>query len=284
VLIAIAGVRAAGGGAWQTARDPMLSLLQELPGSLAMSWPGDRAYQLLLALAALWMGLVLSARTDAADSDARAHGWAYRWELVVAVIALCGFLLPAKIEQPFAAVRVGARLFPLAALCGVLLPHGAIAGRKRLVLIPIVALAFAYPILLGGSWHELDQRTIGATRLLPMLRRGTSTLTLVFGDGKDSAADSAPLLQMHAYPQLQAGGFDPYGPTDGIARLRDGAALPAPPLAHAAELELGMVSAYDYVLTYHEPLERSIFGPNAVADFPMLGADSLWRLYEVHHQ
>ncbi len=266
-------------------RESTLVTLQQLPGSLLTTWPGDRAYQIMLLLGALWLALLLTSRTDPDDSAARAHGYVYRLELIAVLAALLPFCLPTHLYQPVDLWMVGGRFFSVAALLGALLVHGPIVGRRKLLLVPVAILAFVYPLLLGQQWSEFDRRAGSARRLLPRIRRGSSTLTLVYGDGRDPsvAEQQLPYVMFHAYPQLQAGGYDPWSLGTGFPMVKKpDAALPAPPWRHPEQFDKAtMADAYDYILTYKEINDYSIFGPNDSVAYPLLGTDGDWRLYEV---
>jgi hypothetical protein len=295
VAVAIWTFRVAGHGhpalpasfAWDPQYQPLLQTMGQAPSALLCAWQDDRAYRLLLGLCAVWMILLLGARTDTHDSEARRHGFVYRLELVFALTALLVCLLPARLAKPVDVPMLGGRFVSVSLLLLFLLPHGAIVGRRKLWLVPVVALAIYYPIRLGQKWKEFDFRAASLRRLMTEVPRGSSTLTLALGDGDDPAVmkQASPLAAFHAYPQLLTGGFDPWALSTGSPMVRkESAALPAPewrnPRSFVADEH---ALSYDYVLVANELEDYALFGPNDAVRFPLVRRDGMWRLYRVRH-
>lgn len=267
--------------------DTALINLQQLPTSIVTATGSDMAYRIMLAMCALWLVVLATARTDGRDSEAGAHGFAYRLEIIAGLAALMPFVLPVHMFKPVDLWMIGGRFVSVAALFAVLLPHGPIAGRRKLILVPAIALALYYPHALGRAWHRFDQRASSVRRLMANVPRGASTLTLVVGDGTDPDVEkqTVPYLQFHAYAQLLGGGFDPWSLSTGFPMVTRGeTALPAPVWKHPETFHLEVQGVhYDYLLTKNEAWDYSMFGPNDAGLAPLLQVDGEWRLYRIKH-
>ncbi|HZS35976.1 MAG TPA: hypothetical protein VFF06_04080 [Polyangia bacterium] len=295
LLIALYGFHAASGATavrggplkFDARFDTALVNLQQLPTSILTATGGDMAYRIMLGLCALWLILLLTARTDGRDSAAGEHGFAYRLELIAGLAAIMPFILPVHMFKPVDLWMIGGRFVSVAALFAVLLPHGALEGRRKLLLVPAIALALYYPQQLGKAWHRFDQRASSVRRLLATVPRGSSTLTLIIGDGTDPDVEkqTVPYLQFHAYAHLYAGGFDPWSLSTGFPMIaRPDAALPAPVWKHPETFHLEVQGVhYDYLLTKGETWDYSMFGPNDAGLAPLIDQDGDWRLYRIRH-
>jgi hypothetical protein len=265
-------------------REPLLASLHLLPVRLIAGWHGYLAPAMLLALGLIWLLLLLTARTDAGDRRAGEHGFAYRLELMVLAAMAAYLFLPqlGRGEQP----SFGTRFLPLAALFGALLPHGALAGLRRLLMIPVCLIAIAYPILLADRWWQFDRDAARFRHLMKRVERGATTLTLIEPDFNEPTTDPlSPWYHFHARAQMMAGGFDPWLPADLPVTLKPGTARPAPELLQPIPFSLLNYGAhYDYVVTKGEPGVHAFFGPNDGPELPLLGSDGDWRLYQVKHQ
>jgi hypothetical protein len=284
------GTTAVAGGAlrFDAHFDTVLSNLQTLPSSILATWSGDRAFQIMLLLAALWMMLLLSARADERDSAAAGRfGFAYRLEIIFALAALMPFVLPGHMFKPVDLWMIAGRFVSVAALWAILLPHGPIAGRRAWLVAAVAALAVYYPLKLAGAWKRFDGRAQQMARMMSHVPRGSSTLMLVVGDAADPDIDkqAQPYTQFHAYPQLLAGGFDPWFLSTGFPIVaKPDAALPAPIWKHPETFRLDVHGVrYDYVLTKSEVSDYSLLGPNEANTAPIVDAIGEWRLYRIKH-
>jgi hypothetical protein len=275
----------AGPLAYDAKPEELINSLQQVPMRLIAGWPGNTAYWLVIGLALVWLAVLLTARTDATDSDARRSGWPYRLELV-ALLAAAGYLfLPMHMFKPVDLWMIGGRFITIAALYGALLPHGPISGRRRLLLVPVFLIAAFYPLALTKKWVQFDRRAASFRRLMRRVERGSSTLVMVMGDGSDASADpqAVPYLQFHAYAQYLAGGFDPWALDTGFPYVRKpGTGLPAPRWKHPETFSFDEHGAhYDYIITKSEWTEHAIFGPDDTFRAPLIAQDGDWRLYSV---
>lgn len=267
--------------------DNALTNLQQMPTSILTATGGDMSYRIMLALCLLWLAVLLTARTDERDSAAREHGFPYRLEVIAALAAVMPFILPVHLFKPVDLWMIGGRFFSVAALFGVLLPHGPLAGRRKLLLVPVIALALYYPYQLGKAWHRFDVRASSVRRLMANVARGSSTLTLVIGDGTDPDVDkqTVPYLQFHAYASLFGGGYDPWSLSTGFPMVpRPEAVKPAPVWKHPETFRFDVQGLhYDYILTRNETWDYSLFGPNDAGLAPLIQQDGDWRLYQIRH-
>jgi hypothetical protein len=296
LLLALWGFRAAADGstavqpgalAYDAHYEELLGLLEEIPARLIVGSARSFPYVLLIGLVLAWVALLLTARTDAGDSAARARGFPYRLELLLALAALAYLALPIHLFKPVDLWMIGGRFLTVAALFGAILPHGEITGRRRWIFVPVVLIAIVYPISLAhGSWR-FDRGAAGFRRLVRRIPRGSSTLTVVLGSGDDPDADpnAMPYTQFHAYTQMLVGGFDPWALDTGFpfTRKRE-ASLPAPRWKHMETFNFDQQgSFYDYILTRDEWSDHGVFGPDDAGRAPLVGSDGPWRLYRVVH-
>lgn len=254
------------GERWQDA-------LASIPRRLLQGWPGagDELAVAVLLVAALV--LLVSARRRGGP----ARGLADRLPAIWAGFALAGYLvIPFYLFAPIHWWNAGARLIVPAALYSILLVRGPIEGRTRLALVPVLAVCVLYPIELGRRFAAFDGRLAGLVRLLERVPRGSSTLTLCFGDPRDPALDpqSTPWRAVHSYPQLLAGGFDPYQYRNGFPfRPIPERILPAPSWPEPFEITKETINAYDFVLTRGERADGERVPARLIA------RDGAFRLY-----
>jgi hypothetical protein len=275
----------AGPFAYDAKNEELIGSLQQIPLRVVAGWPSNTAYWVVIALALTWLAILLTARTDATDVEARRNGFPYRLELV-ALLAAAGYLfLPMHLFKPVDLWMIGGRFITLVALFGALLPHGPILGKRRLLLIPVLLLSVYYPIALSRKWVQFDRRAASFRRLMRRVERGSSVLTLIMGDGSDPAIDpqAVPYLQFHAYAQYLAGGFDPWALDTGFPYTRKpNTGLPAPRWKHPETFTFDQHGThYDYILTKGEWTEHAIFGPDDTGRAPLVAQDGDWRLYAV---
>lgn len=264
--------------------EPPLEAMRAIPMRLIAGWVSDDgAYKLLVTLAVVWLAILLTARTDSRDTPVRRHGFPLRLELILLVPLAGYFLLPNHLYKPFDLWMVSGRLMAVVALLGVLLPRGGLAGRRKLLLLPLVAVCIYYPLALARHWQRFNRRAQPFVEIIRKVPRGSSTITLMIGDNSDPDADgqSVPFIEFHAYSQLLAGGFDPWAEESGFPMaIKPGAQLPAPLWSNPAAFNIiahGL--GYDYVLTRGEPFDYSVIALRHRA--PLIATVGDWRLYRV---
>jgi hypothetical protein len=271
VLLALV-IRAPGAGGFSGHYPPLIQRLSEGPSRVLVSWAGDGSFYVLLALAALWLGLVLTAEISDGDEAAQ-HGWRYRLEVVFFLAVLCAFVLPEDLHAPFEWLQIASRFVALACVFGALLPHGPVEGHRRLIVCGALALAIFVPIRLAIAWHGFDKRAASLRRIASEIPRGSSTLVLRAGNVPDPALDQRPerdpLREAHAWVQLWRGGFDRFAARAGFPTTADG--LIAQPPTPQRALDTDNV---DFILTRRE------IAPQQLGAGPFLiRTDGEWRLY-----
>jgi hypothetical protein len=297
LILAIYGFRAAANGttavqpgpfAYDAKKEELLSLLQGVPMRLVAGWPANGAYWVVVVLTLAWFAILVTARTDAQDTEARKSGFAYRLELVVMLAGACYLFLPWHLFKPVDLWMIGGRFVTIVALYGALVPHGPLVGRRRLLLIPVILASIYYPLALSKKWVEFDRRAASFRRLMRHVDRGSSTLTLVLGDGTDISVDAnaVPYLQFHAYAQYLGGGYDPWALDTGFPHTRKpDTGLPAPRWKHYETFTFDQHGLYyDYIITKGEWTDHAIFGPDDAGRAPLVATDGDWRLYSVRRQ
>jgi hypothetical protein len=231
--------------------------------------------------------LLITARTDERDTAARAHGFPYRLEIITGLAALMPFVLPVHMFKPVDLWMIGGRFVSVTALFAILMPHGPLSGRRKLLLVPAIALAVYYPLKLAKAWHKFDARAGQMRRLMAEVPRGSSTLVMIIGDATDPDIEkqTVPYLQFHAYAHYLAGGFDPWSLSTGFPIVqRQEAVKPAPVWKHPETFNLEVHGiAYDYILTKNETWDYSLFGPNDAGLAPLQDQEGDWRLYRIKH-
>jgi hypothetical protein len=271
--------------AYDAKGEEIIGRLQQIPMRVITGWPDNRPYWILIALGLIWLAFLLTARTDANDTEARRSGFAYRLELVTLVAVAAYLFLPMHLLKPVDLWMIGGRFLTLVALFGAILPHGGVVGRRRLLFLPLIFVAAYYPLALAGKWRQFDRRAAGFRRIMRHVDRGSSTLVLVMGDGTDPSAafDAVPYLQFHAYAQYLAGGYDPWALNTGFPYYqKPGAGLPAPRWKHPESFSFDQQGThYDFILTKGEWTDHAIFGPDDSGRAPLIATDGDWRLYAV---
>lgn len=296
LLFGIYGFRAARGVTavqagtlgYEAKGEELLGALQQVPLRLLAGWPTNAPYWIVIGLSLCWLALLLTARTDERDTEARKSGFPHRLELVALLAAAAYLFLPMHLFKPVDLWMIGGRFLTLVALYGALLPHGGVVGRRRLLILPVILISVYYPLALSKKWLEFDRRAASFRRLMRRVQRGSSTLTLVMGDATDASVDpnAVPYIQFHAYAQYLGGGFDPWALNTGFPYIqKPNAVLPAPRWKHPESFSFDQQgSQYDYILTKGEWTDHALFGPDDSGRAPLLAADGEWRLYEVRRQ
>jgi hypothetical protein len=265
---------------------PMASIEQAIHRVLA-TWPGTKPLYLMLGFAFVWLLLMATPRADRPSEQTR--GFPYRIEFLCALAALAVLALPAHLLKPVDLWMIGGRFVSVAALFLVLLPRGPIVGRgsgaRSLLLIVAVGLNVVYVNDLARQWRRFDHKVASVRRLMELVPRGSSTLTLTLNDLSDSSVDpqAVPFVQFHAYPQFFAGGFDPWALNTGFPMVaRPEAKLPSPRWKQPRQFRFEQHGIYyDYILTHSESFDHQLFGPDDAGRAPLLKQDGDWRLYQV---
>jgi hypothetical protein len=264
--------------------EQMKNLLGDIPDRLVTQWQtNDQGYWFVAIMGALWLMIALSA-TPEPDEKPR-PGYRYRLELLFLLAALAIFKLPIYQKKPVDLWMVGGRFVAVSAMLGALLPRGPLTGKRRWLMLPVLALCVWYPLQLTYHWRRFDKRASGMRRLMTMVPRGSSTLTLVVGDYGDVDADpqAVPYIQFHSYAQLYGGGYNPWALSTGFPMVpKKDKKLPAPTWKQPHSFRMDDHGVYyDYVLTYSEPVDYALFNSSDQFRAPLVGKDGGWRLYQM---
>jgi hypothetical protein len=278
LALALIGARSLPAGGAPPENAATLQRLEDVPSSLVMTF-GERAHEVLLLSLGIWLILLLTARTDEHDTQARG----YRLEVIALLALILALALPPDLHHPFEIPGVAVRFWPVCALLLALVPHGPVEGRRRLWLLPVAIIGVLYPVAIGRAALPLERPVVGARRLSTHLEHGKSTLTVLPETEKLAKTDNpqpfGPRIrfrdQAHAFPVLAAGGYDPDLPI--AFPLRRTSVIPTPAVRSALDPD---TLGYDYLLTLDERFPYEHLGPNAAAIFPLAGTDGNWRLYE----
>jgi hypothetical protein len=292
LLLGIYGFRSSSDGStavktgppqWEAKYQKVSEAMSSVPTRLINAWwTNERAYYVLLLLGTVWLLLALSGREAQGE---RRRGFPYRLELLVLLSALAVFLLPMYLKKPVDLWMVGGRFVAVTAILGAILPRGPLTGRRGLLLLPVVAISIWYPLTLAKHWRRYDRRAASFRRIMRLVPRGSSTLTLIEGDTSDPDADpqAEPWLMYASYAQYYAGGFNPWTLSTGFPMVKKrGAELPSPAWKAPRTFRMDAHGIYyDYILTYGELIDYMMFGPNDSGRAPIIGHDGAWRLYRV---
>ncbi len=293
VALAIYGFAAAQTGSTEVQRGPLhwharyASLggsLREFSHYTLTNWHGGPVRTILIVLACAWFALFVSGLRQRNREEPLL--FRYRLEWVVLVSAGAALLLPVHLYSPIDVWLIGFRFFSLTAMLIALLPYGPMTRVRALCLVPVVAVAVAYPIGLGNHWRRFSDRAESVPRLMRNVPRGSSTLTLLVGDRGDVDADPLAVAynDFASYPQFFSGGFDPYVLQTGfpVVTRRD-RALPAPPWSAHQQFSFDLHGRYyDYLMIHREPAVYSLL-PGREQQAPLIAEDGDWKLYRVIH-
>jgi hypothetical protein len=298
LLIAIIGWKAAASGNFTDIKakgslqfeakwEKMQNLLSDVPNRLVTQWQtDDKGYWFLLFMASLWLIIVLTQRKE--EPAEPRPGFRWRLEVLFFLAVLAVFKLPIYQKKPIDLWMVGGRFVTVVAMWGALLPRGPLmekTGRRRWLLVPLVAACIWYPLMLNKHWMRFDKRASGMRRLMSKVERGSSTLTLVMGDTNDPDADPQAVawLQFHSYAQFYGGGYNPWALQTGFPMVaKKEMRKPAPTWKSPQTFRMDDHGIhYDYVLTLHEPMDHALFGPSDAHRARLVGKDGAWRLYQI---
>ena len=256
------------------------------------TWPGERAIEIILGFAVLWMLMMVSQRSTATDEPAQGTGYRYRLELLLLLACAATLYLPMHLFKPVDLWMIGGRFVAVVALFAVLLPRGPIrfawpmrGGGRALLLVAAVGLHVYYCASLTRQWRAFDRRAAPLRRLCGRIPRGSSTLTLILGELTDPSVEyqAVPYVQFHAYAQFFAGGYEPWALNTGFPMVpKPGKALPSPRWKQPTQFRFDQHGIYyDYILIRGEPFDHQMFGPDDAPRAPLVGHDGEWRLYKV---
>jgi hypothetical protein len=263
--------------------EKMGALLGDIPNRIITEWQtDDTGYWFLLLMAVLWLLVILG--SNASDEEPR-PGFRFRLEVLFLLAALAIFKLPIYQKKPVDLWMVGGRFVSVAAMLGALLPRGAITGRRRWLMLPVVAACIWYPLTLNKHWMRFSRRAAGLQKVMTHVPRGSSTLTLIAGETNDPDADpqAVAFLQFHSYAQLYGGGYNPWALSTGFPMVpKKDKKLPAPTWKQPHSFRMDEHGVfYDYVVTMGEATDHSLISGSDAARAPLIAKEGAWRLYEM---
>jgi len=258
--------------------EPLVDRLTALPSRILAGWATSGWTWVLLGLTAIWLALLISARTDAHDTEAARAGHPLRLELAFLVALVALLVLPEDVTRPVAWTVVASRFALFVALFGALLPHGALVGRRALILmLPVVTLAIGYPIALARAWRPASARIAALRALLRRVPRGESTLVHHGAPPTDAAMPPGlePLRHLHAYALVDVGGDDPEAAEAGFPLHRRADAPPRPPATLTADNLAAVRRAYRWIVA------RGPLGVDGTTAVELVDRAGEWRLYRL---
>lgn len=261
--------------------DAVSDRLAQMPDRLINFLPGRVDELVVIVAGACWLALAVTA-ARIIDDDARAqppHLWGPE---LCFVAALALYLLsPRSMQRPFYWHMINGRFVVAVALFGVLTLRGPIAGRRRLLMAPLVAATVIYMVSLCGAFREFNRHAAGFDEVVAQIPRGKQVLTLVLRPMGDSTVNVSAFNQWPSYVQLRHGGYNFYNFAEGfplVYRVH----LPAPPWSHTDQFDWNADAApYDYFLTFREGWEYSpMKQPLVEGKVSLVAERGAWRLYE----
>lgn len=262
--------------------DPVSSTLAQIPERLINLVPGAADELVLIVLVAAWLALaVTAARAPAVDAPrARGlHGWGVELCLVGALALYLA--TPRSMQQPFYWHMINGRFVVAIALFAALTLRGAIAGWRRLLLLPVVVATAVYMIVLCGAFREFNRHAAGFDEVVAQIPRHKRVLTMILRPMGDPTVNVSAFNQFPAYVQLRRGGYNFYNFAEGFP-LRYRFQLPAPPWSHAEQFSWEThADGWDYFVTFREGWQYSpMREPLADGKVRLVAERGVWRLYE----
>ena len=241
-------------------------------------------------LVGLMLALLLLVVTDHGDAIDTGEPWRQRIRIPLAfcLFIAAAFATPFWIRQPFNWWMVNQRfLFP-AACIALFFPRGPIRGARAGILAVAIIATLWLPPAMAMHYRNFSNRAAPLVDLIQATPLGSNTLVLTLPGHSFEDPDLAPQMtiwrELHNYPLVYRGGYDPYLYDDGfpIKRISE---LPAPKVARAAETIHSpdetkfhpetMLRAWDYIIVTDE--DRESLPPDGMAELRHAGRWTLYR-------
>jgi hypothetical protein len=279
------------GAGRELVRDPLGLSLQQMPERLLNFLPGRADDWMLVALAASWLALAVSAARARGLADATAgegaeaergrglHGWGVE-ACMLGALALY-VIAPRSMRLPFYWHMINGRFVVALAFFALLLVRGPIVGARRLWLVPVVVAHLVYMGALCRAFVAFNRHAWGLDPLVAEIPRGKSVLTLILKPMGDSSVNVSAFNQFPSYVQLRHGGYNHYNFAEGFP-LRYKLMWAAPPWSHADEFRWeSHARPWDYFITFREGWEASPMNePLAKGKVRLVDQKGEWRLYQ----
>jgi hypothetical protein len=261
--------------------DPVVERLAQIPDRLINFLPGRVDELVVIVAVACWLALAITAARSSGDDAATSDAHVWGIELCFVGALALYLLTPRSMQRPFYWHMINGRFVVALALFGALMLRGAIAGRRRLWLVPVVVMTLAYDVSLCRAFREFNQHAAGFDELVAEIPRDKQVLTLILRPMGDPTVNVSAFNQWPSYTQIRHGGYNFYNFAEGfplVYRIK----LPAPAWSHAEGFDWKMHSApYDYVLLVREGWEYSpMKQPLADGKVRLVDERGAWRLYQ----
>ncbi len=224
---------------------------------------------LVVTLALAWLGLLATAR-----EKRRRHDW--RVEALALIALAAYFLAPRAIVKPGYWWGLNVRFAALACLFSGLCIPGAIAGRRRLFMVPIALVALGFAVDTSIHWKRADRYCEGFDELAALPEPGARVLFLIEQPWRDPSLRRDYAQAYSSYYQARRGSYLPWNFDDGfplVYRVR----YPAPEW-HTPQFDWDRHARYyDYVFAFHVMPDFNGHW-DAVRLVKAAGAWSLWKL------
>lgn len=255
---------------WAAAWLPAHDVLLFLPREILTPTRGPETDIALGLLAASLLALLVTARPD------KKLPFALFFTSLALFVAM-----PWKLSRPVFIWAVQPRFVVFVVLFLVACVAGEVHGRRRWAMIPALAVALAFPLVMLRAYRHFDARARGFATLLERVPRGASTLTLMLGpvDEPLLAPELEPFRAMPNYTTALNGGFAPYRFAIGLPYIdKPGTALPVP-WAWKPRMFRQWVHGrfWDYVISDGEARDGELFADEPMA---MIARAGEWRLYK----
>lgn len=260
--------------AWES---PLAAAKHFVP-RLASFWPKGEG-DLIAVLAVLLAIVVLVATSPRRPRPTSWHAFiAERFAPIAAGVGVVlYFTTPIKLIEPVWIWHVNTRYAVLVPLFLALCVRGELTMPRRAAVALAVVASVAYAGLLSQRYVEFNVRAQQLFPLFDHVPRGSSTLTLLFGNKDDPALDPeyVPYNEFHSYPAVMRGGFNPYGWTLGFPFTVEHT-LPTPFWNNPHQFSEAQHGRYfDFVITFNEAGDKLATGPHA----ELVARSGPWRLY-----
>jgi hypothetical protein len=276
------GFRKVTGTHRQWVRDGLDTTLTQVPERLFNFVPGHADEWMIVTLAAVWLTLAITdARRRDLEPPAR-HGAGHRWGVELCLLgALVLFVvLPRSMKQPFYWHLINGRFVVALAFFALLSLRGAIGGRRRWLLLPVVVAHLAYMGAICRAFVRFNRNAAGFEALVDRIPRDQEVLTLILRPMGDVNVNVSAFNQFPSYVQLRHGGYNFYNFAEGFP-LKYKHKLPAPSWSHAETFNWETHSrGWGYFLTFREGWEAAPMKvPLATGKVELVGESGVWKLY-----
>jgi hypothetical protein len=228
---------------------------------------------LAAVLAAAWLLLWATARRDKLRlHDLRAEGC-----FVVAFIAY--LVLPRSILTPAYWWGINIRFATVSALFLALCIPGAIAGWRRYLLLPVIAVGIGFSVDNLVHWRRDNQFAAGYDQVAAIPPPHSRVLTIIYRPWNEPTSRIEAARNYYALYQAEHGGYMPWNFDQGFPLVYK-QRFPAPDWSAPEFRYEQQARYYDYLMTFNAPDERRLFGAHLgeAQRVTQAGRWQLWKL------